>query len=270
MLPTAMFDSKPEYSRIENANSISSDDESGRHSETKSKSLHVHWGREKDPDVTPQPRASSTLVLLALITILVSGSLGGLMVWRVTGGLARSCAAMPSLSTLKLPMGTRKVIFNANHTFVDDPKTNPRTVDAWNSIMPVGYGGILLTPDQYPVTSNHRTSYKEDHWAFTVYHQIHCLYHIQKAYYNLIRSPNTSDAVKSVQETQGKTHVPHCIDYLRQSVLCSADTTLEPMDPNGRTAGWDTEHICADYAALMAWTEEHRSDDFKDFASNVD
>ncbi|KAL4910280.1 hypothetical protein BDW74DRAFT_173736 [Aspergillus multicolor] len=267
MLPTAMFDSKPpEYRRLDVANSIGSDDESARHIENQSK--HVHWGREKDLDVEPRPWTNSTLIVLALITIIVSGSLGGLMVWGVTMGL--QCTALPSLSSLDIPIGFRKVIFNANETFVDDPQTNPRTVQAWNSIMPVGYGGVLLTPDQYAVTSNHRTSFQEDYWAFTVYHQIHCLYHIQKAYYNLIRTPNATDALEGVKESQGPTHVPHCIDYLRQSVMCCADATLEPMDDNGRTSGWDTEHICRDYGALMRFTEGMRSDDFRDFASNVD
>ena len=34
-------------------------------------------------------------------------------------------------------------------------------------------------------------------------------------------------------------HFPHCFDYLRQSLLCSGDLTLEYTG-----IGWDVEHLC--------------------------
>lgn len=50
-------------------------------------------------------------------------------------------------------------------------------------------------------------------------------------------------------------HSSHCFDYLRQSILCAADTTLEGKTTSG--PGWGSVHECKDYDALLAWANEH-------------
>ncbi|KAG6087966.1 hypothetical protein E4U15_007046 [Claviceps sp. LM218 group G6] len=56
-------------------------------------------------------------------------------------------------------------------------------------------------------------------------------------------------------------HLSHCWDYLRQSIMCSADTTLEWMgstpDEDG-TTGWGYQHKCRDWSAIFSWAEENR------------
>jgi hypothetical protein len=42
-------------------------------------------------------------------------------------------------------------------------------------------------------------------------------------------------------------HMIHCFSYLRQTILCSADTALEGLettfpDHNGGSDGWDSKH----------------------------
>lgn len=46
-------------------------------------------------------------------------------------------------------------------------------------------------------------------------------------------------------------HSAHCFDYLRQSIMCAADTSLEGKTEAG--PGWGSEHECTDYDALLAW-----------------
>ena len=49
-------------------------------------------------------------------------------------------------------------------------------------------------------------------------------------------------------------HSAHCFDYIRQSIICAADTSLEgkaDADP-----GWGSKHECKDYDALLAWANE--------------
>ena len=50
-------------------------------------------------------------------------------------------------------------------------------------------------------------------------------------------------------------HSAHCIDYLRQSIMCAADTNLEGETEAG--PGWGSVHECADYDAVLAWANEH-------------
>lgn len=62
----------------------------------------------------------------------------------------------------------------------------------------------------------------------------------------------------------------HCLDYLRQAVMCAADRTLETVegnrDTNGETLlkgadGWGATHACRDYKGVYDWAEKHRSAD---------
>ncbi|KAK4233593.1 hypothetical protein C8A03DRAFT_19366, partial [Achaetomium macrosporum] len=52
----------------------------------------------------------------------------------------------------------------------------------------------------------------------------------------------------------------HCLDYLRQSLMCNADVTLEDLDFGegkalGSVTGWGTQHMCRDWERLRYWTE---------------
>jgi hypothetical protein len=49
-------------------------------------------------------------------------------------------------------------------------------------------------------------------------------------------------------------HSTHCYDYLRQSIMCAADTTLEGKSELG--PGWGSKHECKDYDAVVAWADE--------------
>lgn len=67
-----------------------------------------------------------------------------------------------------------------------------------------------------------------------------------------------------MQSLDGNTHhVKHCIDYLRQSIACAADVTLEPFDMKiGGTRTWAVNHQCRDMNVLRDWVEENRVWDF--------
>jgi hypothetical protein len=50
-------------------------------------------------------------------------------------------------------------------------------------------------------------------------------------------------------------HSVHYFDYIRQSIMCAADTSLEGKTEVG--PGWGPEHECTDYDALLAWANDH-------------
>ncbi len=60
-------------------------------------------------------------------------------------------------------------------------------------------------------------------------------------------------------------HVSHCIEYLRQAILCSADTSLEGETGAFATStGWGQKHICVDFDALTKYANEHAAWDLSD------
>jgi Mycotoxin biosynthesis protein UstYa len=49
-------------------------------------------------------------------------------------------------------------------------------------------------------------------------------------------------------------HVRHCFDYLRQSLVCAADSNLEPVDVElGGVTGWGFERTCRDFEGVKEW-----------------
>ena len=55
-------------------------------------------------------------------------------------------------------------------------------------------------------------------------------------------------------------HIVHCIDLIRQSLMCQPDLTIEVKDPDiGGVTGFGTQHQCRDWEELIRWTMEWQS-----------
>ena len=56
-----------------------------------------------------------------------------------------------------------------------------------------------------------------------------------------------------------ESHVGHCFDYLRQSLVCSADSNLQPANRRVfEDADWGFDRQCRDIEELRTWAEEWR------------
>lgn len=52
-------------------------------------------------------------------------------------------------------------------------------------------------------------------------------------------------------------HVRHCFEYLRQSLICLADTNLEKLNYTTRgVSGWQTERTCRNFEGIKSFAEE--------------
>lgn len=57
------------------------------------------------------------------------------------------------------------------------------------------------------------------------------------------------------------THYFHCIDYLRQAVMCAGDVALEPHSENDGPdngpldGGWNGIHVCKNYDEVIGYLE---------------
>ncbi len=60
-------------------------------------------------------------------------------------------------------------------------------------------------------------------------------------------------------------HTSHCVEYLRQAILCQADTSLEGETGSFTdSAAWGQKHVCKDYDALMAMADDRGIWDLSD------
>lgn len=78
---------------------------------------------------------------------------------------------------------------------------------------------------------------------------------IRDVHFNLLSSAPIDN------ETQH--HIGHCFDYLRQAIICCADSTLEwPSHSRsgqllGNIDGWGVTHRCRDFNAIGDYIEKN-------------
>ncbi|KAJ5503317.1 hypothetical protein N7463_006191 [Penicillium fimorum] len=141
--------------------------------------------------------------------------------------------------------------FQFQTLFGEPPNNESET--AWNDLMPVGRGFVIINNDTVlPDQPGLDQSIVEQKAMVAVFHQLHCLYMTREGYYS---------ALEGNVDQVSVAHLTHCFDYLRQSIMCFGDTTLEwlPAPPNDiGSTGWGYEHICRDFNAISLWAEEHR------------
>lgn len=87
-----------------------------------------------------------------------------------------------------------------------------------------------------------------------VFHTLHCVNKIRKLHYSdYYNDPNP---VEDQRE-----HFDHCIDLLRQVIMCHGDVSLHPYqwkdDYRWPWPSMRTEHQCRNWDSLMAWSKEH-------------
>ncbi|KAL2855412.1 hypothetical protein BJY01DRAFT_204106 [Aspergillus pseudoustus] len=114
----------------------------------------------------------------------------------------------------------------------------------WNELIPAGLG-----------------YFKED-WALpnssvvipAAFHQLHCLGTLRRAYYAQLGG-DSSEGVRGEGESND---VADCFDYLAQSIVCLADSTVEPMDPDSGKLSSGFRRQCWDLEALREYVEDRK------------
>ncbi|KIJ63431.1 hypothetical protein HYDPIDRAFT_92696 [Hydnomerulius pinastri MD-312] len=110
----------------------------------------------------------------------------------------------------------------------------------------------------------------EDNYIFTldVFHQLHCLNNVRQAlhpeYYDeaYYVSKGLHNPMKlHVEGHEGFDHMGHCIDSLRESIMCSADITpiVWAWDERQKQTSprLDVVHVCRDYGKIQEWADTH-------------
>ncbi|KLO18219.1 hypothetical protein SCHPADRAFT_125502 [Schizopora paradoxa] len=143
-----------------------------------------------------------------------------------------------------LPLELPKTLL-ATDDFEEYQVYGEAAVDDWSMQVPRNNGAVRLG-------DNHRAL------IVATGHELHCLY-------RMISAMNYPDIPASAPE-----HSLHCLDYLRQSILCNADLTLERFDPLERVISQPklgTVHVCRDWTVLFKSLEEN-FEEWIDFYSN--
>ncbi|MCJ1312976.1 hypothetical protein MMC25_006652 [Agyrium rufum] len=177
------------------------------------------------------PKSSVWKQYLPTLALVLLALLSGVVIGRETTGLSKR-ERTQRRSTSR--------IFDYNLTYVEAP--SERTNMAWAELQP--NGGLVNHP------------YDDTKAAgLSAFHQIHCIDAIRRTYYALLEGTTDPDVEDPFY------HSRHCFDYLRQSVMCAGDMTIEMegFEANGTSkgiTGIGAEHRCVDWDALVDWAAE--------------
>lgn len=140
----------------------------------------------------------------------------------------------------------------------------PAVEAAWHSAM--RYGMISVTAADYERTGHSvRTAVQfppeagGGYMATTVgTHQLHCLHYVWKDHHRAY----FPDMVRTAREVPDlyERHYEHCVDYIRQSVMCHFDPGLVTYEWVRRhqspTPNANAMHKCVDWDAVQRWLRD--------------
>ncbi|KAK8105486.1 hypothetical protein PG999_008845 [Apiospora kogelbergensis] len=167
----------------------------------------------------------------------------------------------PATNAIKrtpVPQLPRKI-----YTFHDNPRymrgdmffnesDTLHTLNHWIELSSGSRGYVVIKDaDRFDLPDPYTVAIDRDNegpgYMMSAFHQLHCLSylaeHLQQGYAGI----NLTEKVAH--------HTAHCFNYLRQGIMCSADTTLEGKTEAGPGEG--SEHECVDYDALLEWANNN-------------
>lgn len=102
-----------------------------------------------------------------------------------------------------------------------------------------------------------------------VFHQLHCLNMVrlkiyQKEYEEEFGYPPSQFEPEKAAVTA--THIDHCLESLRLSMMCTADVTpvmivVDDTAPLGRWVDFTTMHKCRNFWDIRAWVDQNKVKD---------
>ncbi|KAL1859076.1 hypothetical protein VTK73DRAFT_7595 [Phialemonium thermophilum] len=157
-----------------------------------------------------------------------------------------------------MPGLARLLRFMLRHVWMEE--RGVLTVADGSGFIRVPYPRRYDMPDSEPIEGDPEQA---EIYSLSVTHQLHCL--------AVLRDVIIKYEKRDKSRFAGDGHEYHCLDYIRQSILCAGDTTLDhaddrSVDEDGRVlrygfTGARSTHQCRDWEAIKTFAEQHKSGD---------
>jgi len=222
---------------------------------------------DQEAGVRPLSPASThwTQRVLPLVTILQTLVIF-LLVWL---SASQRCCNSPSTQTLYSPapqeaMQEKLIKFQTGFDPDLTPfqgRPSPEGDALWNGLYDMAFTtkipreqAALMLNETMPLQSEEEGSRMV--WI-DVFHQLHCLNTVRKALF-----PDIYPMI-NMTVPQDFAHVDHCVDSLRQSIMCAVDVApivfqWKPAAKAYKARG-DVLHVCRNFEGIRDWANEKRT-----------
>lgn len=227
----------------------------------------THWSK----------RNMTVAVALFLASNLISVLAGGYFGQRFVN-LDRRCAEHTvQYSPVIKEVDIHYEFQNFNGTFLQEnvyrlKAPSPETDRAWEALGVDYRAGVISTSDglKSGLTTSHVQRSAAHGGGFFVnvegLHHLHCLNLVRKSvYYNYQYYKDLGTHAFSNDDPILQLHVSHCIDIIRQVLMCNVDTGVlgqvwamgseDPSAPPSAFPDFNTRHKCKNYDDVRQWAE---------------
>ncbi|THC88338.1 hypothetical protein EYZ11_012217 [Aspergillus tanneri] len=118
-----------------------------------------------------------------------------------------------------------------------------------------------ISPDQVKINDQYGGGYPANLEGL---HHLHCLNLLRKSlYYNYEYYHSRGEGAFSNNDYIVRRHVSHCLDILRQQLMCTVDVGVLgqvwvwPEDPRP-FVDFNTRHRCRDFDQIRQWAQDHQ------------
>ncbi|MCJ1310856.1 hypothetical protein MMC25_004524 [Agyrium rufum] len=184
-------------------------------------------------------------IMCYVLSFVFAGFIGYLI--GLEAGKAKHIPPVLADTVPRVSIGWSRKTFVYDEKFSTAPPASGTAEPEWDSLIPNGLGYV-----RYPASAANLS-------VVSAFHQLHCLYTLRRAYY----STSEPGLIEDFDFGHDRNvHVKHCFEYIRQSLICSADSSIEPASPGiDGFLGWDFGRQCRNYEELKDWAEQSRAFD---------
>ncbi|ESZ90385.1 hypothetical protein SBOR_9221 [Sclerotinia borealis F-4128] len=214
-----------------------------------------------------------------IVITLLSNTATYLITYQSQGNLDKTCAKHTSQSWSpvldKVELKYETVRFNGslftNTIYREDP--SPEVDQAWYNLG-TNYKAIIIPTEDAPkagISLDHfRVDEKDGGPGYPatveVLHQLHCLNLLRQGlYYNSEYYHKRGEGPFKNEEFVLKAHINHCLDTIRQRLMCTAETDAHPYlwAMSGQHThlypDFNRDHKCKNFDDIRKFAEEHQA-----------
>ncbi|KAK3368288.1 hypothetical protein B0H63DRAFT_565013 [Podospora didyma] len=172
-------------------------------------------------------------------------------------------------------MKLRPALFNLTE-YMGYPTSDGRTDELWSNLYNFGISKISKAEAKKLVSPTVAIPGTEDYLIqLDVWHELHCLNGLRKLLY-----PEVYGGLGKVTRPDGTIdrgsamfhHWDHCVDLIRQTLMCHADISPIPFHVNapkntGILPRLQTTHTCRNFERIQQWARDHSAGEW-DFNVN--
>ncbi|KJZ80042.1 hypothetical protein HIM_00756 [Hirsutella minnesotensis 3608] len=196
-------------------------------------------------------------IVAALRHIKIQDDFGLFLLQSETLALTFRKDSCPAKQAIKYEYSTLDHNLVIENPFKGEPR--PEQDKAWDDLLQ--HQNLVISQDELHAPDAVRLNDGTDRIVFNldVFHNLHCLNYLRKYIFRSYYSHEYPDSAQNAYLD----HVGHCIDMIRQSLMCAADISISTYDwkmdhlkpwPNFRVA-----HECANWDSIVAWAQRHRA-----------